>query len=254
MLGGSDFVLTRKCRSSGFLVFCLGILLTPITFVSQVQAQEGTVVLNPTDDAYTYGNLPNANYGSEPILKAGGFYDAWLKFDLSAIPEGAIGITALLELYTSYDGVTEPRDVVACLILNNFNNSWSEDTITAANAPPLSGDVELDTDYVANDETWYEWIVTEAVVNATANNATAVTIFMRHPYGLMTPPMSFNSKEATSTKIPKLTVSWTAIPEFPSFLILPLFMIATLLAVIVYRRKHSMQLDCHKQRRRFILS
>jgi len=30
------------------------------------------------------------------------------------------------------------------------------------------------------------------------------------------------------------------IPEFPSFLILPLFMITTLLAVIVYRRKHSM--------------
>ena len=32
----------------------------------------------------------------------------------------------------------------------------------------------------------------------------------------------------------------TVIPEFPSFLILPLFMIATLLAVIVYRRKHTM--------------
>ena len=30
------------------------------------------------------------------------------------------------------------------------------------------------------------------------------------------------------------------IPEFPSFLILPLFMITTLLAVIVYRRKHAM--------------
>ena len=30
------------------------------------------------------------------------------------------------------------------------------------------------------------------------------------------------------------------IPEFPSFLILPLFMIATLLAVIVYRRKPTM--------------
>ena len=30
------------------------------------------------------------------------------------------------------------------------------------------------------------------------------------------------------------------IPEFPSFLILPLFMIATLLAVTVYRRKHAM--------------
>jgi hypothetical protein len=29
------------------------------------------------------------------------------------------------------------------------------------------------------------------------------------------------------------------IPEFSSFLILPLFMIATLLAVIIYRRKQS---------------
>jgi hypothetical protein len=31
---------------------------------------------------------------------------------------------------------------------------------------------------------------------------------------------------------------YAVVPEFPSFLILPLFMIATLLAVIVYRRKH----------------
>jgi len=31
----------------------------------------------------------------------------------------------------------------------------------------------------------------------------------------------------------------SVIPEFPSFLVLPLFMIATLLAVIIYRRKHS---------------
>jgi len=30
------------------------------------------------------------------------------------------------------------------------------------------------------------------------------------------------------------------IPEFPSFIILPLFMVATLLAVILYRRKHNM--------------
>jgi hypothetical protein len=32
----------------------------------------------------------------------------------------------------------------------------------------------------------------------------------------------------------------TVVPEFPSFLILPLFMTVTLLAVILYRRKHSM--------------
>jgi len=33
-----------------------------------------------------------------------------------------------------------------------------------------------------------------------------------------------------------------AIPEFSSFLVLPLFIIATLSAVVIYRRKHSMQL------------
>ena len=42
-----------------------------------------------------------------------------------------------------------------------------------------------------------------------------------------------------STKQIKITGT-TVIPEVPSFLILPLFMIATLLAVILYRRKHSM--------------
>jgi hypothetical protein len=31
--------------------------------------------------------------------------------------------------------------------------------------------------------------------------------------------------------------AFTAIPEFPSFLILPLFMIATLLAVTIFRRR-----------------
>ena len=36
------------------------------------------------------------------------------------------------------------------------------------------------------------------------------------------------------------TLEIIIIPEFPSFLILPIFMIATLLAVIVYRRKHAL--------------
>ena len=36
------------------------------------------------------------------------------------------------------------------------------------------------------------------------------------------------------------TLEIVIVPEFPSFLILPLFMIATLLAVIMYRRKHTM--------------
>jgi hypothetical protein len=36
------------------------------------------------------------------------------------------------------------------------------------------------------------------------------------------------------------TYQYHVVPEFPLFLILPLFVIATLLAVIVYRKKHTM--------------
>jgi hypothetical protein len=47
--------------------------------------------------------------------------------------------------------------------------------------------------------------------------------------------------EPTDVQISIIEVTNTVIPEFPSFLILPLFMITTLLVIIVYRRKHSRQ-------------
>jgi len=43
----------------------------------------------------------------------------------------------------------------------------------------------------------------------------------------------------TDNKQITLTLEDFVIPEFPSFLILPLFMITTLLAVIVYRRQKN---------------
>jgi len=59
--------------------------------------------------------------------------------------------------------------------------------------------------------------------------------------GLWTSHMSFNSKE-NGKRIPKLTVSWEGIiPEFPFFLILPLFMTATLPVVIVYIKTRKKQ-------------
>jgi hypothetical protein len=167
------------------------------------------------------------------------YYLTWLKFDLSTIPKGAVGINALLELCTTYNGVASPHFVVACS--NLLNNSWSEATLTGDNALWWV-DVELDSDYVANNEVWYEWNVTQAVVNATTSNATDVTIIMTYPLPEEAVSIAFISKEASSTKAPKLTVSWTdAIPEFPPLLILPSFMIATLVAVLMMKRKHDVK-------------
>ena len=52
--------------------------------------------------------------------------------------------------------------------------------------------------------------------------------------------LAYDSSENNATREePELYFVYDVIPEFPSFLILPLFMIATLLAVKVYRRKQS---------------
>jgi hypothetical protein len=51
----------------------------------------------------------------------------------------------------------------------------------------------------------------------------------------------FAGNSATKDGVTDAT-TYLVVPEFPSFLVIPLFMIATLLAVIVYRRKHSSKL------------
>jgi hypothetical protein len=47
--------------------------------------------------------------------------------------------------------------------------------------------------------------------------------------------------DANNTDYYPLTVQYAVIPEFPSFLILPLFMIATLLALIIYKKKKGVR-------------
>ena len=48
-----------------------------------------------------------------------------------------------------------------------------------------------------------------------------------------------NAGNTITTEEMEYDTQYHVIPEFPSFLILPLFMIATLLAVIIYKRKHT---------------
>jgi hypothetical protein len=56
-----------------------------------------------------------------------------------------------------------------------------------------------------------------------------------------------NSTRSCSLRIIDTNIGEWVIPEFPSFLILPLFMLATLLALMVYKRNGYLRKNTHKK-------
>jgi len=83
---------------------------------------------------------------------------------------------------------------------------------------------------------WTRLTLVEKMINATDS----------YPIGNYTTTAKYEvhtgQKSVNMTGNKEITISLPfIIPEFPSLIILPLFMIATLLAIIVYRRKHSLQ-------------
>jgi parallel beta-helix repeat protein len=116
--------------------------------------------------------------------------------------------------------------------------------------------VDVVSNSTIEDFTYFESnsTVTLHVFNMTVNQTNGfcrLTI----PHGLLSPPytITINGTQVSYTPIfenETLSVIYFSyehseleiviIPEFPSFIILPLFMIATLLAVLIYRRKHTL--------------
>ena len=224
----------------------LGILISHIAFVPLVSAQEGEVTLNPTDDTFVQDITAVGNFGNMSILEVGKYEDpflgpvesiGWLRFNLSSVPDGAVVDVATLQLYSNV--VTETYNVYARFC---SNYSWTELTLTHANMPDFNA-TSMDSEVVATSSKWYNWTVTDAVqhsVDGIFGGPDMVTIVLLETslHGLGEDlTVSFYSKEGSVPYMPKLTVHWTdVIPEFPSFLLLPLFMIATLLAVMIYRK------------------
>jgi len=82
---------------------------------------------------------------------------------------------------------------------------------------------------------WARLTLMEKMINATGDYPVGNYAF-EATYGIYSDETTVNM---TENKQIVLTLEDFIIPEFPSFLILPLFMLATLLAIIVYRRKHT---------------
>ena len=207
---------------------------------------EGQVVVNPVDDTYIESWSPNSNFGGQGSLEISNYEHygetrqriIWLKFNLSEVPDGAVVDVAILELYSN--SVPETYNVYAH---SCFDNSWTELTLTYSNMPTFNL-TQMDLAVVSRPSEWYNWSIVDAVKGAIdgvygGSNILTIVLLETSTRGDLS-SVSFYSKEETTLYKPKLTIHWNdIIPEFPSFLILLLFMILTLLTVIVYRRKHT---------------
>jgi hypothetical protein len=233
----------------GIVIFLvLGLISVSLFSMKLAYAQAGQVTLPPTDNVSVSAANPNLNEGGMESLGVGngtigspplGYSTeslAWLKFNLSSVPDGAVIDGATLQLYSSSTYGTNNVNVYSCL-----DNSWTESTLTYASMPSFNT-TSMDTVSVEASNQWYNWDVADVVTRSLNSNSELVTIVMGEPIvNNATSSVTFDSKEFPITYgnySPSLTIYWNAVvPEFPTFIYLPFFMIATPIGVILYKRK-----------------
>lgn len=230
-----------KCLSA--IIVLLTILVTQIIFIQFVYAQEGEITLNPTDDTFTSSYMPDSNYGEYVSLEITRFEFTktiferlvWMKFNLSEVPDGAVVDVATLELYCQETSETYDIYAHSC-----SDNSWTQLFLTYTNSPKFNA-TPMHSTAISTDYQWYSWNVADAIrkgLNGIHGGPDLVTLVLQETTNRrIWSEAEFYSNEQY-TNHPKLTIHWThIIPEFPSYLTLPLFMVTTLLIVIIYRRK-----------------
>ncbi|MCG8604609.1 Ig-like domain-containing protein, partial [bacterium] len=128
--------------SDSFLYFAeddSGAASSPALVTLEVsQPTEPTIVtLEPTDDVHVKSTNPDKNYRARPyLIVEKDAFTAYLKFDVQGT--GTIQ-TATLRLYVTGNSV-EGGEIFS--VSNNFEGSttpWDEESLTASNAPVISG-------------------------------------------------------------------------------------------------------------------
>jgi hypothetical protein len=157
----------------------------------------GSVVLTPTDDAYTAKGDPATSHGAEEALKVNsGARErrTYVRFDVAAIPAGATGITASLRLYASSGAASSVRFAVS-----QVATGWSEATLTWSNQPVVGTMVRSRSELVGGT---YNSVEVSGLVGGNGAYAMVVT-------DNSTAQRSFASKESSLNRPPQLVVSWT---------------------------------------------
>jgi hypothetical protein len=111
-----------------------GLDLTPGGFAAPRPAAAApalaSIALNPVDDAYVAGDLPNDNFGADPSLVADAspVRESYMKFDMRPLAGQSVAQATLRMFVTNGSGGAVTLKDVA-------NNTWTEQSITYGNKP-----------------------------------------------------------------------------------------------------------------------
>jgi hypothetical protein len=164
------------------------------------------------------------------------------------------GSQSQIETYTTLS--FPPPTIESCHVSYMWEDVFETDeAIYIAGSGFSPSDVGYHDLYVMSDTTWIDGMDIPSRIASTTDNIYVLPTGVIPGSVIWGPPLTpgkydilvdLNGNGIYDAKIDALddndveiTAGVQVIPEFPSLLILPLFMIATLLAVIVYKRKHA---------------
>lgn len=156
-------------------------------------------ILNPTADSYVRaGAKTNVNYGtgSSLLVRGGGSREAYLKFDLSAVPGDVFD--AVLRLKVTPESSTSPDNQTAYFIPDD---SWGETHITWDTKPPAG--TALDSALRPGIGSWMELDVTDQVRSEWAGDG-AFSVAL---HSSLTEITYYHSREADAADRPQLVIT-----------------------------------------------
>ncbi|MDH5375550.1 MAG: right-handed parallel beta-helix repeat-containing protein [Candidatus Bathyarchaeota archaeon] len=213
----------------------------------------GSTTPTPGNHVYPLGDLVNV----QAIPDAGWVLDHWLLDSVYLGPDNPIpftmdtnhGLTAVF-----VETPPEQATIESCNATGTQKNIYNLDETVYVNGSGYSPSTTYDIYMVEDVVTWIDAMPIPSRVLGTATTISSNIDGDIPPTAVWSNPQTFgkydivvdvNANGVYDAEIDALDdsdIEVTAgfvIPEFPSFLIPPLFMITTLITVMVYRRKHS---------------
>ncbi len=187
---------------SSFVMVSMVIAMALMVHVTgQSVAAAVTVPFNPVADAYVNAFSPNSNYGKNSSLRVDGspVMRSYLRFNVSGLG-GATVQLAILRIYAN------SASSAGLSVLALANNTWTETTLTYANAPAPGNVIGNSSKFSAG--TWVQIDVTSYVKAGGTYNLVLG--------GLNSTDTNLASREDTAGHMPQLVLTLASLPTSTS--------------------------------------